>query len=109
MALESRAGVSNLPRTPPSPLVDLPREIMYKGYRIEPGSYIVGHGEWSPRVVVSVKSAEGAWRPTPIYSPSSAKFPTRAEADRRALDLATAWIDAAVQRKAMRRMERDSE
>src|SRR5262249_52439369 len=97
MAAKSRAGGSNLSRTSPSPIADLPHEIMYKGCRIEPGSYIAGHGQWSPCVVVSVKSAEGAWRPTPLYSLSSAKFPTCAEADRRALDLATAWIDARVQ------------
>ena len=82
---------------PPPPVVQLSDEIMYKGYRIEPGSYSVGHGAWSPRVVVSVKTADGAWRPTPLYATSSARFQARDEADRRALEVAKTWIDAAVE------------
>ena len=82
---------------PAPPVAPLSDEIIYKGYRIEPGSYAVGNGAWSPRVVVSVRTDEGSWRRTPLYATSSAKFPTRAEADRRALDVATAWIDAAVE------------
>lgn len=97
MAVKSFVGGPN-PAVPPSPVDHFPDEIMYKGYRVEPGSYAVGHGSWSPRVVVSVRTGDGAWRPTPLYSTSSAKFPTRAEADRRALDVATAWIDAAAER-----------
>ena len=95
MAVKAVVVAADLPGPSASPLVDLPTELMYKGYRIAPGSYVVGHGAWSPRVVVSVKSAEGGWRSTPLYSTSSAKFPTRAEADRRALDEAIAWVDAA--------------
>lgn len=97
MAAERRAV-----ETSPSPVLHVPDEITYKGYRIEPASYVVGHGNWSPRAVVSVKSADGGWQATPLYSPSSTKFPTRVEADRSALDVATAWIDAALQRLRQR-------
>jgi hypothetical protein len=76
---------------PSTPLGDT---IIYKGYRIELGSYAVGHGTWSPRAVVAVKTDAGAWQSTPLYSTSSAKFSTQSEADRRALEVATAWIDA---------------
>ena len=86
------------PRPAPTPVVVQPSDIIYKGYRVEPGSYCVGHGGWSPRVVVSLKTEEGAWRATPLYATSSAKWPTRDEADRRALDVAKAWIDAAGER-----------
>jgi hypothetical protein len=81
---------------PVAPRVD--DDIVYKGYRVEPGSYVVGHGVWSPRAVVSWKTAEGSWQRTPLYATSSAKFPTRDEADRRALDVARAWIDATGER-----------
>ena len=95
MAVKSFVGGPN-PSAAAPPVAQLADEIMYKGYRIELGSYAVGNGAWSPRAVVAVKTDDGAWRPTPLYSTSSAKFPTRDEADRRALDVATAWIDAAV-------------
>ena len=72
---------------------------MYKGHQIEAGSYCVGSVSWSPRAVVSVKNDEGAWQRTPLYATSSAKFPTRHEADHRALDVARAWIDAAAERR----------
>jgi hypothetical protein len=96
MAAKSVVAGANLPGPSASPLLEVPAEVMYKGYRIAPGSYVVGHGAWSPRAVVSMKSAEGEWRSTPLYPTSSAKFPTRAEADRRALDVAIAWVDAAI-------------
>jgi hypothetical protein len=70
--------------------------MMYKGHEIEAGSYSVGSTAWSPRAVVSVKSVDGAWQRTPLYATSSARFPTRHEADRRAIDVARAWIDAAL-------------
>jgi len=73
--------------------------IMYKGHQIEAGSYCVGSVSWSPRAVVSVKSAEGGWQRTPLYATSSAKFHTQQEADRQAMDVARAWIDAAVGRQ----------
>jgi len=78
-----------LPENPPT------AEITYKGYRIEPESYRVNSTTWSPRVVVSLRTDEGAWQRTPLYSTNTAKFPTRDEADRCALDVAKAWIDAA--------------
>ena len=70
-------------------------EITYKGYRIEPGSYCISTGAWFPRVVVSLKTEDGSARRTPLYSTDATKCPTRDEADRRALDVARAWIDAA--------------
>jgi hypothetical protein len=73
--------------------------MMYKGRQIELGSYSVGNVSWSPRAVVSVKTEDGAWQRTPLYATSSAKFLTRHEADRRALDVAKAWIDAAVEQQ----------
>jgi hypothetical protein len=83
-------------------MVQVAHEIMYKGYRIEPGSYAVGSGSWSPRVVVSLQAADGSWKRTPLYATSSAKFSSRDEADRRSLGVAHAWIDAAVaQRRAV--------
>jgi len=85
------------PPVPPEPLVS--EEIAYKGYRVEPGSYAVSNGAWSPRVVVSLKAADGSSQRTPLYATSAARFPTREEADRRALDVARAWIDAAVERR----------
>lgn len=84
------------PASPESPLSD---EITYKGYRIEPGSYSVNSSAWSPRVVVSLKTDEGASARIPLYSTSTAKFPTRGEADRRALDVARAWIDTAIEQQ----------
>lgn len=74
-------------------------EITYKGYRVEPGSYAVNSSAWSPRVVVSLKTDEGSSPRMPLYSTNAAKFPTRAEADRRALDVARAWIDTAVEQQ----------
>lgn len=74
-------------------------EITYKGYRIEPGSYSVNNSAWSPRVVVSVRTDEGWSRGQPLYSTNPARFPTRDEADHRALDVARAWIDTAVERR----------
>ena len=87
-----------LPITPIAPTVELPSELMYKGHQIELGSYAVG-AAWSPRAVVGVKATDGAWQRTPLYATSSAKFPTRHEADRRALDVAKGWIDTAVARQ----------
>jgi hypothetical protein len=76
---------------------------MYKGHRIEGGSYPVGGVAWSPRAVVSVKSDDGSWqRSAPLYATSSARFPTRHEADRSAFDVAKAWIDATLARGAAR-------
>jgi hypothetical protein len=70
-------------------------EITYKGYRIEPASYCVNSTAWSPRVIVSVK-ADGGWLPrAPLYASNAARFPTRPDADRSALDIARAWIDTA--------------
>jgi hypothetical protein len=74
-----------------------PEEITYKGYRIEPESYAVSQMAWSPRVVVSRRTEEGWSRQAPLYSTSAAKFVTRDEADRHALDVARAWIDTAVE------------
>ena len=88
-------GPAVFPAPPPAPL---PQETMYKGYRIEVGSYAAGHG-WSPRVVVSLQSVSGGWQHTPLYATSSAKFPSRADADRRALDVATEWIDAEAEQR----------
>ncbi len=77
---------------PPGPSSD---EITYKGYRIEPESYFINRMAWSPRVVVSVRT-DGRWtRATPLYSPDAARFPTREEADRRAVEVAKQWIDTA--------------
>lgn len=72
---------------------------MYKGHQIEAGSYCVGSVNWSPRAVVSVRTDDGAWHRTPLYATSSAKFPTRHEADYQAVDVAKAWIDAALERQ----------
>ncbi len=85
---------------PPIPAqAALSDEITYRGYRIEPGSYAVNSIGWSPRVVVS-RRADGSWvRGTPIYSPNTARFPTRDEADRRALEVAKAWVDAAIEQQ----------
>jgi hypothetical protein len=80
---------------PPGPSSD---EITYKGYRIEPESYSVNRMAWSPRVVVSVRTDEGWTRGTPLYSPTAVRFPTRDEADRRALEVAKEWIDTAAHR-----------
>ena len=84
---------------PPPVATPVDQVLMYKGHQIEAGSYCVGSVSWSPRAVVSVKNDEGAWQRTPLYATSSAKFPTRHEADHRALDVARAWIDAAVERR----------
>jgi hypothetical protein len=84
-----------LPEAPP------PTEITYKGYRIEPASYAVNSTAWSPRVVVSLRNDEGTWQRTPVYSTNTAKFPTRDEADRRSLDVARTWIDAATERQRL--------
>ena len=84
---------------PPPPAAQLAEELMYKGHQIEAGSYSVGSTAWSPRAVVSVKTDDGAWQRTPLYATSSARFPTRHEADRSALIVAKAWVDAAVERR----------
>jgi hypothetical protein len=72
-------------------------EITYRGYRIEPESYHVNSTAWSARAVVSVKTEDGWTRQAPLYSRNTARFSTRDEADRCALDVARAWIDAAVE------------
>ena len=90
----SGSAATNAPA--PEPLSD---EITYRGYRIEPGSYSVNSIAWSPRVVVSMR-ADGGWvRGTPLYSPNATRFPTRDEADRRALEVAKAWVDAAIEQQ----------
>ena len=90
---------SSFPTPPPLPSVaQFAETLMYKGYQVEAGSYSVG-AAWSPRAVVSVRTPDGAWRRTPLYATSSAKFATRHEADRSALDVARAWIDTAVVRQ----------
>jgi hypothetical protein len=85
---------------PPMPApAPLPEEITYRGYRIEPGSYAVNSIGWSPRVIVSTR-ADGSWvRGTPLYSPDASRFPTRDDADRRALEVAKAWVDAAIEQQ----------
>ncbi|MBI3636721.1 MAG: hypothetical protein HY216_11025 [Candidatus Rokubacteria bacterium] len=90
--------VGSVPVKPP-PVVSLPEMIVYKGYRIEPESYSVNSTAWSPRVVVSLSNAAGGSRKTPLYATSAAKFSSREEADRQALDVAKAWVDAAVDRR----------
>jgi len=74
-------------------------EITYKGYRVEPASYCISSGAWSPRVVVSVRTEDGSSARTPLYATNTARWPTRDEADRRALAVARAWIDAAIKRQ----------
>jgi hypothetical protein len=71
-------------------------EITYKGYRIEPASYGVSSTTWSPRAVISVRTDDRWSRLTPLYATNTARFPTRDEADRCAVDVARAWIDTAV-------------
>lgn len=74
-------------------------EITYRGYRIEPESYAIHANAWAPRVVVSRGTAEGEPQRTPLYSPRTATYPTRDEADQHALNVAQAWIDAAITRR----------
>ena len=92
-----KLGSDTTAPAPPAP--PLSTEIIYKGYRVEPGSYSVGGSAWSPRVVVSTKTETGAWRPMPLYATSSVRFLSRDLADRRALEVATEWIDATVARE----------
>jgi hypothetical protein len=73
-------------------------EITYRGYRIEPESYAVHTNAWAPRVVVSLGTAGSGPQRTPLYSPKTATYLTRDEADHHALDVARAWIDAAITR-----------
>jgi hypothetical protein len=88
-------GGGLLPTPPPlAPLVD--EVMMYKGHQIEAASYCVGNVAWSPRAVVSVRTEGGAWERTPLYATSTARFPTRHEADHKAVDVAKAWVDAAL-------------
>jgi hypothetical protein len=81
-----------------SPASSSSEEIIYKGHRIEPESYAVHSSAWSPRVVVSLRIEKGWSRGAPLYSTSAARFPTRDEADRQAVDVARAWIDRAIER-----------
>lgn len=85
--------------SPTSPVAPTSEEITYKGYRIEPASYGVSSTTWSPRAVVSVRTDDNWSRMTPLYATNTARFPTRDEADRCALDVARAWIDTAVERR----------
>jgi hypothetical protein len=97
--MRRRVTAPTIPRSsdPPRPDLVVP-EATYRGYRIEPESYAVNSGGWSPRVVVSVRH-DGGWARQPaLYSTHSARFPSRDEADRTALDVARAWIDSAVAR-----------
>lgn len=75
------------------PVIQPAEVLMYKGYRIEPESYSVNSTAWSPRVVVSLKTADGGSRRTPLYATSAAKFSSREEANHRAVDVAKTWID----------------
>lgn len=88
-------GLPPAPREPRQP-----EELSYKGYRIEPGSYSVNSTAWSPRVVVSRQTDEGSSPKIPLYATSTARFPTRDEADRHALDVARAWIDTTIARQS---------
>jgi hypothetical protein len=74
-------------------------EITYRGYRIEPASYGVNSGTWSPRVVISVRDDDRWSRLTPLYATNAARFLTRQDADKCALDVARAWIDTAIERQ----------
>ncbi len=78
------------------PNSDAEPETTYKGYRIELESYCVTNSAWSPRAVVSLQNPGTSPGRTPVYSTSSVKFPTRAEADCHAFDAARVWIDSAV-------------
>jgi len=71
----------------------------YKGYRVEPASYCVSTGAWSPRVLVSLLTEDRSSPRTPLYATNAARWPTRDDADRCALDVARAWIDAAIESK----------
>jgi hypothetical protein len=84
------------PAPPAHPVPHVSEELTYRGYRIEPGSYSVNSVSWSPRVVVSLKTDAGGSPKIPLYATSTARFPTRDEADRHALDVARAWIDTTV-------------
>jgi len=50
-------------------------------------------------VVVSLWTEDRSSPRTPLYATNAARWPTRDEADRCALDVARAWIDAAVERQ----------
>lgn len=84
----------------PAPPANRPEDgITYRGYRVEPASYCVSTGAWSPRVVVSLQTEDGSSPRTPLYATNAARWPTRDEADRHALDVARVWIDAAIERQ----------
>jgi hypothetical protein len=85
--------------SPVSPAAPISDEVTYKGYRIEVASYGVSSTTWSPRAVVSVRTEDNWSRLSPLYATNTARFPTRDEADRCALDVARAWIDTAVERR----------
>jgi hypothetical protein len=74
-------------------------EVTYKGYRIQPRSYSVNSSTWSPRAEVSLRTDGGWARGTPLYSSNATRFPSRDDADRQALEVARAWIDAAIGRQ----------
>lgn len=96
----TRPIVTSGPEPTKAPLAAHPQDgITYKGYRVEPGSYCVSTGAWFPRVVVSLRTEDGSSRRTPLYATNAAKWPTRDEADRHALDVARAWIDAAIEQR----------
>ena len=84
---------------PQQPSASPSDEVTYKGYRVEPASYCISTGAWFPRVVVSVRTEDGSSTRTPLYATNSARWPTRDEADRRALTVARARIDAAIKRQ----------
>src|SRR5215813_6636156 len=68
------------------PAVNLQDGMTYKGYRVEPASYCVSTGAWSPRVLVSLLTEDRSSPRTPLYATNAARWPSRDEADRHALD-----------------------
>lgn len=63
----------------------------YRGYRVEPRSEQLPSGAWAPKAVVTMERG-GTVKITPLSPDKTVEFPTREEADRYALDMATRWI-----------------
>jgi hypothetical protein len=69
-------------------------ETQYKGWMIEPQSYLSdGSGRWRPKAVVSSAVGGGTVRTHSISAPSAVMFHTEREANAYTIEMAKKWID----------------
>jgi len=67
----------------------------HEGYIVEPASYKLRSGRWSPAARISLYQGDTVTY-APVYSKQKLIFKTQKDADSYALRLAKAWIDGRI-------------